>query len=190
MNKVIVAISGSLRLRSLNSAALRAAAQTAARSGIPVAIDESVRTLPHFDPDLEAEPPNAVRRFREACDGADAVLLAVPEYAFGIPGAFKNALDWTVGSVALYRKPVAVLSVAPPGRGGNVRQALECVFTALDCDVSYHSVPIAPADLSEDDEIRDPRITRELLRVVETLAGRALARSDGAESSLSASRHT
>ena len=53
------------------------------------------------------------------------MLLAVPEYAFGIPGSFKNALDWTVGGGSLYRKPVAVLSVAPPGRGEQVRQALE-----------------------------------------------------------------
>jgi len=187
---VIVAISGSLRRQSLNSAALRAASRAAARRGIPIAIDESVRSLPHFDPDLEADPPDIVRRFRAACETADAALLAVPEYAFGIPGAFKNALDWTVGSGALYRKPLAVLSVAQPGRGGNVRRALELVFTALDCDVSYHSVPIGPADLDRHREIRDRRITYELLRVLETLAARAGARSDGAEAPLRAPRHT
>jgi chromate reductase len=137
---VILAISGSLRRRSLNSAALRVAAQAAPRSGCAVGIDESARTLPRFDPDLESHPPHAAQRFREVCEGADAVLLAVPEYAFGIPGAFKNALDWTVGSGALHRKPVALLGVA--------------------------------------------------LRVVETLAGRARARSDGAEPTLSARRHT
>jgi NAD(P)H-dependent FMN reductase len=186
---VILAISGSLRQRSLNSAALRAAAEVAARTGIPVAIDESVRTLPHFDPDLEARPPDAVLRFREACDGADGVLLAVPEYAFGIPGAFKNALDWTVGSGALYRKPVALLSVAPPGRGRKVREALEEVMTALDCDLSYHSVPIAPGDLAEDAEIRDQRITRQLARVIETLAARTRSHSDGTERSLRSPRH-
>jgi NAD(P)H-dependent FMN reductase len=162
----------------------------AARRGIPVAIDESVRALPHFDPDLEARPPDAVQRFREACDGAGAVLLAVPEYAFGIPGAFKNALDWTVGSGALYRKPVALLSVAPPGRGRTVRKALERVMTALDCDLSCHSVPIAPADLGKDGEIGDQRIARELLCVVEMLAARASGHSDGAEPSLRPPRQT
>lgn len=187
---MILAISGSLRRQSLNSAALRAAADVAGRTGIPVAIDESARTLPHFDPDLEARPPEAVQRFREACECADAVLLAVPEYAFGIPGAFKNALDWTVGSGALYRKPVTLLSVAPPGRGRKVRQALERVMTALDCDFSYHSVPIAPACLDEHGEIGDLRITRQLSRVVEALAARARAHSDGAERSLRPPRHT
>jgi NAD(P)H-dependent FMN reductase len=187
---VILALPGSRRRRSLNSAGLRAAASAAARSGIPVTIDDSIRTLPHFDPDLQPDPPEAAQRFRAACERADAVLLAVPEYAFGIPGAFKNALDWTVGSGSLYRTPVAVLSVAPRGRGGNVRQALERVFTAIDCDVSYHSVPIASADLDEDGEIRDRRITRALLCVVEQLAARARTRSDGAEPPLRVSRHT
>ena len=187
---MILAISGSLRRSSLNGAALRAAAEVAARSAIPVSIDNSIRALPLFDSDLESEPPEAVQRFRDACERADAVLLAVPEYAFGIPGAFKNALDWTVGSGALYRKPVAVLSVAPRGRGGNVRHALELVFTALDCDVSYHSVPIVPADLDQDRELRDPRITDELRQVVEALAARARIQSVAAEPPLRAARHT
>ena len=186
---MILAISGSLRRRSLNTAALRAAAD-AARRGIPVAIDESVRMLPHFDPDLESWPPDAVQRFREACEGADAVLLAVPEYAFGIPGAFKNALDWTVGSGALSRKPVAVLSVAPAGRGRKVRKALERVMQALDCDLSYHSVPIAPRRSRRARRDSRPANRPLLLRVVETLAARARAHSDGAEQSLSPPRHT
>ena len=119
----------------------------------------------------------------------NAVLVAVPEYAFGIPGAFKNALDWTVGSVALNRKPVAVLSVAPPGRGGDVRRALERVLGALDCDVAYHSVPIYATHLV-DGEVRDGAITRELLQVVDTLARRARARSGDAERSVSAGGDT
>ncbi len=187
---MILAISGSLRRNSLNSAAVRAAAQAAARSGLSVAIDDSARALPHFNPDLEAGPPSAVRWFREACENADAILLAVPEYAFGIPGAFKNALDWTVGSGSIYRKPVALLSVAPLGRGKNVRHALELVFTALDCEVSYHSVPVLPADLDQDGELRDPRIADELLRVLEALAARARVQSERAESPLRISRHT
>jgi chromate reductase, NAD(P)H dehydrogenase (quinone) len=173
---VILAISGSLRRSSLNSAALRAAARTAAQDGIPVVIDDSIRTLPHFDPDLETDPPAAVKRFREACESADAVLLAVPEYAFGIPGAFKNALDWTVGSLALYRKPVALLSVAAPSRGANVRHALELVFKALDCAVSFHSVPVLPADLDPDGELREWPATQELLSVLGALAARASVR--------------
>jgi chromate reductase, NAD(P)H dehydrogenase (quinone) len=181
---VILAISGSLRRRSLNSAAIRAAAQAAARTGVVVELDNSARGLPHFDPDLEAQPPESVQRFRTSCLRAEAVLLAVPEYAFGIPGAFKNALDWTVGSGALYRKPLAVLSVAPSGRGAHVRRALEGVLTALDCDVSWHHVPIHPS-LLDGGEIREASIVQELAWVIEELAARRHRRSEGAEPVLS-----
>ncbi len=84
---MILAISGSLRRSSINSAVLRAAAKAAARDGLIVRIDDSLRRLPHFDPDLEPTPPDPVVRFRQECERAAALLLAVPEYAFGIPGA-------------------------------------------------------------------------------------------------------
>jgi chromate reductase len=172
VGRVILAISGSLRRDSLNSAALRAAARAAARSGVAVDIDNAVRTLPLFDPDLESAPPASVQRFRSACANAGAVLFAVPEYAFGIPGAFKNALDWTVGSGSLDRKPVALLSVAQVGRGADVRRALERVFTALNCDVSAHVVPLHPSVVAAG-QIRDQRVVGALLHVVEALAVRA-----------------
>jgi chromate reductase len=92
-SRPILAISGSLRRNSINTAALRAAALAAARDGLVVRIDDSPRALPHFDPDLEPFPPEPVLRFRQACANAAGVLLAVPEYTFGIPGAIKNALD-------------------------------------------------------------------------------------------------
>jgi chromate reductase, NAD(P)H dehydrogenase (quinone) len=91
------------------------------------------------------------------CKRAEAVLFAVPEYAFGVPGAFKNALDWTVGSGVLYSKRVAVLSVAPAGRGARVRQALELILEAVGCDASWHHVPIHPS-LLDGGDIRDERV--------------------------------
>jgi NAD(P)H-dependent FMN reductase len=154
----VLAISGSLRRGSVNSAAL---------------IDESSRRLPHFDPDLELDPPAAVRRFRATCELAPALLFCVPEYAFGIPGAFKNALDWTVGSGALNRKPVTVLSVAAVGRGGHVRQALDLVLRALGADVVHRSVPVAASDRDGDGEIAAPRILQHLRTVAAELTARA-----------------
>jgi NAD(P)H-dependent FMN reductase len=169
----ILAISGSLRRNSINSAALRAAATAAARDGLTVVIDDSPRELPHFDPDREPFPPEAVRRYRQASEGAGALLFAVPEYTFGIPGAFKNALDWAVGSGSLYRKPIALLHVAAPGRGAHVREALAHALTAHNADVTHHQVPIAPRDLDPNGEIGDPRILEELRAVVSELARRA-----------------
>jgi NAD(P)H-dependent FMN reductase len=172
---VILAISGSLRSGSINTAALRAAAAVAAQDGNVVEIYASVRELPHFDPDLEGAPPDAVLRLRASCEQAAAVLLAVPEYAFGIPGAFKNALDWMVGSGSLYRKPITLLNVAPPGRGAHVRSALRDVLNALDAQVSHSSVPVSQQSRGVDGEIRDAATLVRLRTIVGELVQRAHA---------------
>ena len=114
-----------------------------------------------------------MRRFRLACAQASGVLLAVPEYTFGIPGAFKNALDWTVGSGSLYRKPVALLHVAPPGRGARVREALSHVLRAHNADVTHHALPVARRDRDAGGEIGGARILDQLRAVVAELAQRA-----------------
>lgn len=175
LSQPILAISGSLRRDSINTAALRAAAVAAARDGLVVRIDDSLRALPHFDPDLEPCAPAAVRRFRQVCADATGVLLAVPEYTFGIPGALKNALDWTVGSGSLYRKSVALLHVAPPGRGAHVRVALDHVFRAHKAVVTHHTIPITQRDRDANGEISDARMVERLRTVVAELARRARA---------------
>jgi NAD(P)H-dependent FMN reductase len=113
----IIAISGSLRAQSSNAALLRAAARVAAE-GVEVAIYEGLGDLPHFNPDLDAEgsvPPEPVRALRELLIGADAVLISSPEYAHGVPGSFKNLLDWLVSVGELVDKPVALLNASPVG---------------------------------------------------------------------------
>lgn len=170
---MILAISGSLRRSSVNSAALRAAASAAARAGIAVTIADSVRELPHFDPDLAEAPPETVLRFLSVCETASGLLLAVPEYAFGIPGAFKNALDWTVGSGSLDRKPVTVLDVAPPGRGANVRLSLGLVLQAVGADVAYRALPVSAGDRDSDGDVTNPVIIEGLQAVVAELESRA-----------------
>jgi chromate reductase, NAD(P)H dehydrogenase (quinone) len=169
----IVAISGSLRRSSINSAVLRAAAAAAAGDGTRVVIDHSVRELPHFDPDLEIDPPDPVLRFRATCEEAAGILLAVPEYTFGIPGSFKNALDWSVGSGSLYRKPITILDVAPPSRGAHARGALDLVFKAHNANVARYSIPVAPSDRNAAGEVDDPRIIGELRAVIAELARRS-----------------
>src|SRR5262249_20615799 len=110
-----------------------------------------------------------------ACPDAGGLLLAVPESTFGIPGAFKNALDWLVGSGSLYGKPVALLHVAHPARGGHVREALAHALRAHNADVTHHLVPIASRDRDADGDVSDTRIVGELRAVVVELAQRASA---------------
>jgi NAD(P)H-dependent FMN reductase len=85
----------------------------------------------------------------------------------------KNALDWTVGAGSLSRKPITVLDVAPPGRGGSVRHALDLVFKALDADVVHRPLPVSRADRDAGGEIASPEITEGLYAIVSELAGRA-----------------
>ena len=113
----IIAISGSLRAQSSNAALLHGAARVAPE-GVQIVMYEGVGELPHFNPDLDAEdaePPVRVRELRELLIGADAMLISSPEYAHGVPGAFKNLLDWLVSTGELVGKPVALLNASPAG---------------------------------------------------------------------------
>ncbi len=106
----ILAISGSLRQASLNSAALRAAAALAPRDA-EVTIYQGLAESPHFNPDLAGKEAASVLVLRRQLQEADGVLLACPEYAHGLPGTFKNALDWTVASGEFVNKPVALINL-------------------------------------------------------------------------------
>ncbi|MFA6114091.1 MAG: NAD(P)H-dependent oxidoreductase [Sphingomonas sp.] len=107
----IVALSGSLRRQSVNTALLREIA-AGAPDGVAVEI-VSLEALPLFNPDLEPDLPHAVTAFRGRIAAADALVIASPEYAHGVSGVIKNALDWLVASEDFAGKPVAVLNAAP-----------------------------------------------------------------------------
>ncbi len=112
---LVLAISGSLRARSSNAALLRAAA-TVAPDGTAFDFYDGLGALPHFNPDLDEEgmtPPPPVADLRARCAAAGAILLCSPEYAHGVPGALKNALDWLVSDGDLVTKPVAVIAASP-----------------------------------------------------------------------------
>jgi chromate reductase, NAD(P)H dehydrogenase (quinone) len=111
----VLCLSGSLRRVSSNTAALQAARQLAP-STIDLELYEGLGALPLFNPDDEAATvPASVLALREAVGRADALLIACPEYAHGVPGAFKNLLDWLVGSLEFPGKPVLLLNTAARG---------------------------------------------------------------------------
>jgi chromate reductase len=91
---IVLGISGSLRSDSHNTRLLRAAAGVLP-SGVELRLLEGLRDVPPYDEDDDRDPaPAAVARLREAIAGADALLIATPEYNSSIPGQLKNALDW------------------------------------------------------------------------------------------------
>lgn len=111
----ILAISGSLRARSSNTETLRAAAALAPAS-VTVTFYGGLAALPHFNPDLDVEGavlPAPVQEFRAHVAAADALLICSPEYAHGVPGALKNALDWLVSGSEIPFKPIGLLNASP-----------------------------------------------------------------------------
>jgi NAD(P)H-dependent FMN reductase len=113
---ILLFISGSLRHQSKNSALLRALAKLAP-ADVSILHETGLGALPHFNPDLEGpgenDAPLAVLDYRQRLRAADGVVICSPEYAHGIPGAMKNALDWVVGSGELVGKPCAVFNLSP-----------------------------------------------------------------------------
>jgi NAD(P)H-dependent FMN reductase len=108
----VLAVSGSLRAASINSALLRAA-PSMAPPGTHVAIYEGVGRLPLYNPDLEERVPAEAAALRAAIAACDALLIASPEYAHGVTGAIKNMLDWLVSDPAFAGKRVAVVNTSP-----------------------------------------------------------------------------
>src|SRR5579884_2750614 len=108
----LLAISGSLRAGSSNTSLLEAAAALAP-GGVEVLLYEGLGELPHFNPDLEANEPASVTELRRLVREADGLLISSPEYAHGVPGSLKNALDWLVGGSEFPGKAVALLNASP-----------------------------------------------------------------------------
>lgn len=135
-NKNIVAISGSLRAGSTNAAVLRAIGNWCPPE-ILFTLYEGLGDLPHFSPERDTDPaPPAVQMLRDLLSRADAVIICTPEYAHGMPGSLKNALDWLVGSGELVDKPVAALSASPSIDGGeNARAWLVQTLTVMSANV-------------------------------------------------------
>jgi NAD(P)H-dependent FMN reductase len=111
----LLAISGSLRARSSNAELLLALARIAEPS-IGVVIYRGLDTLPHFNPDLDGEGmvlPGPVAELRRVVGEADGLVISSPEYAHGVPGSLKNALDWLVSGPEMIAKPIGLLNASP-----------------------------------------------------------------------------
>ena len=169
----LVAISGSLRVNSTNTYIIRAAAALAPRP-VTITVYEGLDDLPHFSPERDTDtPPAAVATLRALLQSADGVLICTPEYAFGIPGALKNALDWTVSSGSFNTKPVAAIAASPLyGGGANAHAALLLTLSALGANIPEDgklTIPAVKAKLDANGMITDPALTQSLQTVMDAL---------------------
>ncbi|MFN7937655.1 MAG: NADPH-dependent FMN reductase [Bryobacteraceae bacterium] len=126
-------VSGSLRASSSNTALLEAAGAVVP-AGIALERYTGLGDLPHFNPDIDDEGVSEhVREWRRRLTAADAVIFSTPEYAHGVPGVLKNALDWVVGSGELVGKPVALFHAS--SRGVFAQASLKETLTVMSANV-------------------------------------------------------
>ena len=117
---------------------------------------ERLADIPAFDPDREEEPIEVLADWRRRLAAADAVVVAVPEYAGAVAGAVKNAFDWTVGGSDVYRRPMAVISAGTSG-GPYARQMMVQTLTWQGAHVVAEVGIAAPRTKSDaDGRITDP----------------------------------
>lgn len=122
----ILAIPGSLRANSSTHVVL-SEIKNMMPSDVALEIFDGVGGLPHFDG--ADETPSVVKSFLEKLSEADGILICTPEYAFGVPGSLKNALDWTVGSMEMNDKPTALITASTGGERGH--ESMIHTLTAL-----------------------------------------------------------
>ncbi len=125
----ILAISGSTRHDSTNTAMLRAVAENAL-SKQDVTVFSRLADLPVFSPDLEAAPlPVAVQEFADMVSQSDCLIIASPEYVRAIPGGLKNAIDWLVSREEFIHKPIALMHASH--RGNDMLEQLRLVLSTV-----------------------------------------------------------
>jgi len=170
---LILTISGSLRARSSNTELLRAAQLVADPSWVFDHYD-GLAALPPFNPDLDLEgstPVDPVRDLRARIAAADALLISSPEYAHGVPGSLKNALDWLVASVELPHKPVALLNASPWAT--HAQASLVETLTVMTTRIVHEAcatIPVTRGDLAADGTIASTEIRAALRAALDVFA--------------------
>ncbi len=183
----ILAVPGSLRARSTNLLLLEIAALLAPPQ-VQVEIFTRLGEIPLFQPDNppDSAAPDAVAALRQAISAADAVVFSAPEYAHGLPGALKNALDWLVSGIEFTHKPVVLFNAS--ARSVYAQAALREVLITMGADSldeACLTVPLnadarTPQQLAVDPAIA-PRITAALQRLADSV--RAIAEDSTSRSS-------
>jgi NAD(P)H-dependent FMN reductase len=162
----ILAISGSLRKLSYNSALINAVCKLAPED-IEVIIFNELNLIPLFNPDIEHQSFDAVNSLRNKIKLADGILIASPEYAHGITGVLKNALDWLVSGDEFPDKPVMLANTSP--RACHAQQALREVIVTMSGNIiesASISVQLLGTELDVNTIIADQEISQDLIKKI------------------------
>lgn len=164
----ILAIPGSLRPRSSNHVILHAISRLMPPN-VEFIIYDGLGKLPHFDGNEDA--PAEVEDLRRRINSANGILICSPEYAFGVPGSLKNALDWTVSSGEFTGKPTALVTAATGG--DKAHAALLLTLSAIDARIAEGAsllIPYVRAKINAS-EVTDPGTLYSLRELVKAFVG-------------------
>jgi len=163
----ILAICGSLRESSSNKLIIRTVAGMLP-ANVEYTIYNDMAQIPAFDDGNTV--PESVAAFRKLVNESDGVFICTPEYAFGVPGALKNALDWTVGTSEFVEKPLALVTASSLGK--NAHAALLLIFKAISANIPEGGsllIPYIRSKINEQGEIKEDGTKEEIMKVMQCL---------------------
>lgn len=167
-------LNGSTRETSANKLFIRAIERLAGDRA-HFTLYPSTADLPHFNPDLDIDPPPLpVAHFRELLRSNDALLICTPEYAMGVPGSLKNALDWTVSSADLRMKPTMLVTASLSGE--KAQAALLDTLNVLEAAITPETtvlIPFARTKVNAEGVITDAQALNEVQRALTVLLATA-----------------
>lgn len=131
-----------------------------APEGVVIDLFNDLDQLPHFNPDLEDQDCAAVTHYCQKLQQADGLIISSPEYAHGVPGVLKNALDWVVGSGELVGKPVALLNASPRAMHAqaSLRETLTVMMAKIIEDASI-TIPLLGTKLNAEEISVHPKFS-------------------------------
>jgi chromate reductase len=163
IKKNIVAISGSTRKNSTNHLLINAIRELS-KHIFNITFFEGLVDLPAFNPDQSFDnTPKSILVFRELLKNADGILICTPEYAHGVPGTLKNAIDWTVSSAEFSDKPTALITASTDGKYGHhaLLETLK-VIEAKNIENLQLLIPFAKTKINLSSEITEEHTLQEI----------------------------
>jgi NAD(P)H-dependent FMN reductase len=178
--KKVAAICGSTKSNSLNLSLIKAIAELSTPD-FEFHIISNIDEIPHFNPDLDNDsPPEPVVNFRKQLKEADAILICTPEYAMGVPGTLKNAIDWTVSSCEFSHKPTALITASSQGMKGHAA-LLETlrIIEANITDKTQLIISFVKTKVSPEGKIMDDSTKKQVLEVMKNLLAASSVENNG-----------
>lgn len=158
----ILAISGSLRSGSYNTAAIEAM-RLLSPSHIEISVYRELGDIPLFNPDIDVNTVAVINRLNTALQDADGLIIASPEYAHGISGVMKNALDWLVAGEEFIAMPIALINTSP--RAVHALASLREILTTMSgviVNEACLSIPLLGSNMSAHEIAHEPKLAEAL----------------------------